>query len=220
MNVLVIPDLHAPFAHPASLDFLADLRRTHKPASVVCIGDLGDQHGWSRHDRLPDAPGQADEDAATLAFCRSLYKLSPKVLACVGNHDARLARRCVRAGIPSRLHRTVAEIYGSPPGWVWADRHTLDGVAFQHGDGYSGRDGALKAAINNRRNTVIGHIHSAAGTFYAAGAYDTVWGLAVGCLVDCESLGMAYARASAARPVLGAGLILDGVPLFIPLRKT
>jgi metallophosphoesterase superfamily enzyme len=218
-RILILPDLHAPFHHPGALDILADLRRVHKPDSVVCIGDLGDQHGWSRHDRSPDAPGQADEDLATLSFCRSLYKVFPKASACVGNHDARLARACSRAGIPSRLHRTVAEVYDSPPGWQWSDSHVIDGVAFIHGEGYSGKDGALKAAKDNRVNTVIGHIHSAAGVQYSAGPFSTIWGLAVGCLVDSASIGMAYARSCAAKPVLGAGLIVDGIPMFIPMRK-
>jgi predicted phosphodiesterase/5-methylcytosine-specific restriction endonuclease McrA len=171
VRILTISDTHAPYQHPGALDFLADLKRKHKPELVVCLGDLGDQHGWSRHERLPDALGQADEHDATLAFCRALYKIFPRALACVGNHDTRLAKRCVRAGIPSRLHRTVREVYDSPQEWVWADNHLADGIAFMHGEGYSSKDAALKAAKDNRMSTCIGHIHSAAGVQYTAGAF-------------------------------------------------
>jgi predicted phosphodiesterase len=218
VRILTISDTHAPYQHPGALDFLADLKRKHKPELVVCLGDLGDQHGWSRHERLPDALGQADEHDATLAFCRALYKIFPRALACVGNHDTRLAKRCVRAGIPSRLHRTVREVYDSPQEWVWADNHLADGIAFMHGEGYSSKDAALKAAKDNRMSTCIGHIHSAAGVQYTAGAFSTIWGMSAGCLVDPTSYGLAYAKTNAAKPVLGTGLILDGIPMFVPLR--
>lgn len=215
---LVLPDLHFPFHHPASLDFLADLRRQYRPKVVVCIGDLGDQHGWSRHDRLPDAPGQAEEYRLTLAACRDLYKLFPRVLACVGNHDTRLAMKALRAGIPSSLHRTVATIYESPRGWQWADAHTVDGVAYEHGHHYKGKGAALAAARDNRMPTVVGHFHATAGVEYSASRVNTIWGLSVGCLVDAGSPGMAYAKQTAGKPVLGAGVVVDGVPMFVPMR--
>ncbi len=218
MNILVIPDLHAPFHHPEALAFLRSMKNIWDPDVVVCLGDLGDQHGWSRHERMPDAPGQGDEDELCLDFCSGLYRLFPVVRACIGNHDDRLAKRCVRAGVPSRLHRTVAEIYNSPVGWEWKNSHLIDGLAFTHGEGFSGREAAIKCAIVNRVSTSIGHVHSAAGVTYTAGPYSTIWGMSCGCLIDENAPGFAYAKKSAARPVLGCGVIMSGVPHFEPLR--
>lgn len=217
-TILAIPDLHAPFAHPEAFTFLSEVASIYEPDVVVCLGDLGDQHGWSRHERQPDAPGQGAEDAACVEFCKRLYAMFPNVFACVGNHDDRLAKRCVRAGVPSRLHFTVPQIYDSPIGWEWAERHVLHGICFVHGEGFSGREAAIKCALANRLPTVIGHIHSAAGVTYTAGPHNTIWGMSAGCLVDASAPGFAYARKSAARPVLGCGIVLDGVPQFIPMK--
>jgi predicted phosphodiesterase len=217
MKILVIPDTHAPFAHADALDFLRDQRRQLRPDAVVHIGDLGDQLGWCRHGRAPDAPGQADEDRATLAWVGRLTRLFPRVRVCVGNHDLRLTRAAQRAGIPSRLHSSLAAIYSTPRGWRWADRWVIDGVCYQHGDGYSGADCAMKAAKNNRCNTAIGHVHSAAGVRYHANGVDVIWGMSVGCLIDSDAFGLAYAARSAAKPVLGCGMVIDGIPSFIPM---
>lgn len=217
-RVLVIGDTHAPFAHPSALDFLADQRRRYRPTVVVHIGDLGDQHGWSRHPRLPDAPGQADEDRLTLGWCRRLYKLFPRVKACIGNHDARVAKAAAKAGLPSRFHLSIPEIYESPAGWEWSDGFLIDNTAFMHGDGYSGADCALKAARDNRISTVVGHVHSVGGVRFTASQFSRVFGLSTGCLVDPTSIGMQYAKKAPARPVLGSAVVIDGFPIFVPME--
>lgn len=218
MRVLAIGDTHAPFNHPDALDFLATLKRRYRPHVVVHIGDLGDQHGWSRHERQPDAPGQADEDSQCLEFCHQLYKLFPRVKACIGNHDVRLSKKCVKAGVPSRLHRTIPEIYESPDGWTWDDGYIVDGVAYMHGDGYSGLDAALKCARDNRISTVIGHIHSVGGIRWVASQFSRIFGASTACLIDPKSIAMSYGKRYPARPVLGSMIVIDGVPQFVPME--
>jgi hypothetical protein len=218
-TTLVISDLHAPFQHPDAVDFLADLWRTYKPHRVVCIGDEIDAHGWSRHDRNPDAPGQGCELNAAKLVLRRVFKLFPKVRVCNSNHTQRAFRKAVRAGLPSAYIRATREVLEAPKGWEWADSWTdEDGIRFIHGEGYSGRDSALKAALANRCSTVIGHVHSWAGVAYHCNGEDTIFGMNVGCLVDPRSLAMEYAATSANRQTLGTGLIIDGVPTFIPLK--
>lgn len=219
MRVLAIGDTHAPYHYPGALDFLADIRRQHRPQVVIHIGDLGDQHGWSRHERLPDSPGQAEEDRLTLGFCRELYKLFPRALACIGNHDVRVAKRCITAGLPSRFHISIPALYESPSTWQWAEAHRVGDVVFQHGDGYGGVFPAMKAAKDNRLSTVIGHIHSAAGVQWSASAWSRIFGANTGCLIDPTSFGMAYARKHAAKPVLGSLIVDGGIPHFIPMEE-
>lgn len=218
MNVLTISDYHAPFNHPDALDFLADLKRELRPRAVVCLGDLGDQHGWSRHGRHPDAPGQAEEDSAMLKAARGLYKLFPRALACIGNHDKRLAKACARAGVPSRLYRTVAEVYASPEKWKWGEGHMVDGVAYIHGEGFSGQNAALSAASKMRCSVVMGHIHAWAGIQYHCNGLTTVFGCNAGCLIDPASIAMEYAKTSPNKQVIGTAYVADGVPYFRPMR--
>ena len=53
--VLVISDLHIPYHHPQSFDFLKAIKKKYKDIDlVVNIGDELDQHGLSFHDTDPD----------------------------------------------------------------------------------------------------------------------------------------------------------------------
>lgn len=218
MIVLAIGDTHAPFVHADALDFLRDLKREYKPDKVVHIGDLGDQYGWKRHeDQDPDALSPKDEDEACLKWCRKLYKIFPDVDACIGNHDERLAKAMKRAGVPSRLCKSIREIYDSPAGWRWQRSYIYDGVAHLHGEGFSGPDAAVKAAQKICRSAAIGHCHTTAGVRWFSTDFSRVFGLSVGCLVDPESFAFAYTKKYAARPVLGSAVVIDGVPQFIPM---
>lgn len=218
MRILAIGDTHSPFAHPNTLDFLADLKRCIKPDLVVHIGDLGDQYGWSKHGRQdPDSPGQGEECSQMVAWNQKLYKAFPKVKACIGNHDKRLAKAANRAGIPSRLIRSLQDVYESPPGWEWAENYVLDGVAFAHGVGFGGADCAIKAARSFCQSCVIGHNHSVGGVRWLSSELTRIFGCSAGCLVDAEAVAMAYAKESAAKPVLGSVAVLHGVPQFLPM---
>ena len=168
---------------------------------------------------MPDSPGQAEEDALTLKFCRQLYKLFPKVRACIGNHDTRLAKAATRSGIPSRLHATIRDLYESPRGWKWETALKIDGVAYTHGEGFSGPNAAILAARLLACSCVIGHIHSVGGVRYWSSALSREFGCSTGCLVDPDGFGMAYAKQFSAKPVLGSAVVLDGVPHFIPMES-
>lgn len=218
MNVLVISDLHAPFNHPNAIDFLNDLNRTYKPARIVCIGDEVDAHGWSRYGKHPDAMGQADEIDDAMYILKQLYKVFPKVTVCKSNHGDRAFRAAARVGLPSKYIKTQAEVLEAPGGWKWVDGVEIDGVLYEHGEGFSGMNSAINAARVNRRNTVIGHVHAWAGIQYHANKFGTIWGMNVGCLIDPSSIAMSYAKASPNKQVLGTGLVLDGMPVFIPLK--
>lgn len=218
MNILVIPDLHCPYQHPAALDFIADLSRRHKPKEIVCLGDEIDCYNFSTYRKNPDAPGRAEEVRLAKAALQPWFKLFPRVKVCESNHAIRPYKRAEDVGLPGAFLRTLKEVLEAPEGWRWQFSWTVEGVYFVHGDGFSGKGAALNACEKFRRSTVIGHIHAHAGVFYSSSPFDTVWGMNAGCLIDPNSLACDYAKHIATRPCLGAGLILDGVPLFVPLR--
>jgi predicted phosphodiesterase len=217
MRILVISDLHAPYHHPGAVDFLAALRREIKPHEVVCIGDEIDAHGWGRWGRNPDSLGQGEELRTAKKALGYLYTLFPRVKVCWGNHTLRAAKTAQRAGLPGEFVRPPAEVLGAPVGWEWSDRWVIDGVAYFHGDGFSGPNASLNAAKTMRHNVVIGHIHAWAGIQYHTGEFNTVWGMNVGCLVDPRSLAFAYARTTPNKQTLGTGYVIDGVPHFRPM---
>lgn len=218
MKILVIPDLHTPFHHPAAFDFLRRVAKDLKPQCVVCIGDEIDAHGWSRHDRNPDAPGQGAELRMAKRALQRLYKAFPDVRVCRSNHGERAARIALRGGLPAAFIRDLPEVLDAPRGWRWAHEHRISGILFTHGEGYGGIGVARRAALQNRCNVVLGHVHSEAGVSYTSNGDTTIWGCSTGCLIDADSLAMEYARHHARKPVLGCVIIDGGVPHFLPLR--
>ena len=52
-SILCISDLHAPYHHPDTLDFLDAIRKEYKPDCIVNIGDELDWHSISFHDHHP-----------------------------------------------------------------------------------------------------------------------------------------------------------------------
>lgn len=216
-RVLVWSCTHAPFHHKRAVKFLSQVWNAYRLDTAVCLGDVGDQHGWGRHGRLPDAVGQLCEHKRCLNFCKRLYERFPEVKACFGNHDLRVAKAAQRAGIPSSLHADVAEVYQSPDGWEWDTEFEIDGVLHTHGDQVRGGvQPAMEIAKARGMSAVIGHFHAIAGFrwFYSGGSR---FGMNVGCLVDPDSYGMAYAKNFLYKPVLGCGVVIDGVPSFVPL---
>jgi len=123
MKVLVISDLHAPFVHTSAIDFLSDLNRDLRPDRIVCIGDEIDAHGWSRHGRHPDTPGQGDELRQAKLVLAPLFTLFPRAAVCNSNHAARVYRIAARAGLPEAAIKSPKQLIGAPRGWKWADSH-------------------------------------------------------------------------------------------------
>ena len=55
-RVLLISDMHIPYHHPDTLEFLQYLKDKYKPTRVICLGDELDKHALSYHDHDPDLP--------------------------------------------------------------------------------------------------------------------------------------------------------------------
>lgn len=215
-RTLVISDTHCPFHHPDAWDWLADIRRQHRPTRIVHIGDEIDAHSLSRYVANPDLPSPGEELHRAKESLSSLHKLFPVVHVCESNHTVRPLKRAAEAKLPSAFLRTLADVLGLRR-WRWAPRWEFDGVVYQHGDGFAGQRAALTAAERNRKSTVIGHVHTEAGVAWSASYHDQIFGLGVGCLIDPSHAAFDYAKHFARRPILGCGIVADDVPTFLPM---
>lgn len=218
MIILTVPDIHAPNEHRDALDFLSDLQRHFKPDKVVFLGDEVDANGFSRFAKDPDLDSPGFELQRAREHLRPFYKLFPKAYVCESNHTVRPWVRAAEAGLPTMMMRDVRDVLDAPKTWKWKMSWRFDGTLFLHGDGFSGKNAALNAAERHRCCVVIGHVHSHAGIQYNQGHNDCVWGMNAGCLIDETSPVFRYAKHMANRPVLGAGVVADGVPFFLPLK--
>jgi hypothetical protein len=71
--------------------------------------------------------------------------------------------------------------------------------------------------LSNRQSTVIGHHHSHGGVNYLANDSDILFGLNVGCLIDRHTYVFDYGKQAKFKPTLGVGVVIYGVPSFIPM---
>jgi hypothetical protein len=214
-TVLDLTDTHCPFMHADAIPFLNAVANDYPPDVIVHGGDVADFHFSSFYAKSSKNSGDEELDLAA-AQLNSLSRLFRDVRVCYGNHDERLFKKLESSGLPKRVLRTMNGILGLPDGWKWADSWDIDGVVYEHGSQYGGQDAHIKAARNNLCSTVIGHVHAHAGVHYVANRRNLTFGMNAGCLIDPTAYAFEYARKQA-RPVVGCGLVVDGIPTFLPM---
>ena len=208
--VFAISDLHAPFHHPDVLEYLAFVKSYYKPDRIVCLGDELDQNALSVHTKELTLPTALEEFTAAMLFMKKLYKLFPVVDVCISNHGSRPFRVAQAAGLPSVYMKSYSEFMEAPVGWRWHPRVIIDGVVYEHGDPCSGKDGAYKAAFENRRSTVIGHIHAWGSVTYSANHDNQMFWANAGCLVNPSSDVFRYSSKYRNKCTLGSVVVVDG----------
>jgi hypothetical protein len=219
-RVVVISDLQIPFEHKDALNFVKAVYEAVGGTRVVCIGDEVDQMALSRFDPDPEADGAGPELRKALKRLKKWYAAFPEVQVATSNHTGRIQRSAFAAGIPEAYLRPVEDWMQAPEGWTWHDFFEIDGVRYEHGDAQGGMYAARNLAVRNRQSTVIGHHHSHGGVLYVANNREMIFGLNTGCLIDSKSIAFKYGRMSAFKPTLGCGVVLEGVPFFIPMLLT
>jgi hypothetical protein len=217
-TVLVISDTQAPFAHPDAIAFLAALKKKYKPTEVVAIGDTLDMHTLGKWVHDPDGYGPADEYREGIKWMKELYSLFPVARETVSNHNSRYIKRIKEAGIPSVLAKDYRDVMQYPPGWSIHENIEIDGVVYEHGTRFGGTHAAWQAVTVNGQSTVFGHLHSRGAISYMANNKQLLFGMCVGCLIDHSKYAFAYSYDAKYRPILGTGIIVNGVPHFAPME--
>lgn len=216
-RVLVIPDLQIPHQHPDALAFLLSVANTYCTTEVVNIGDSLDLTALSRFVRDPDGMSMGDEYKKSLPVLKELYKLFPVGTEVYSNHNGRLYDRAMEAGIPRAFIKNMQDLMNAPATWDFKWEKDIGGVKYVHGDGFGGQHPAREAAILNRMSTVIGHHHSGGGIYYVANNKEMLFGMNVGCLIDVTAYAFKYGKKSKFKPTLGCGVVIHGVPHFVPM---
>jgi hypothetical protein len=210
-TVLAGFELHFPFHHPDSFDFLETVSETFKVDTHVCVGDLHDVHANSRHDHDPSGMSAGHELEASIAASEELFTLFPSGKYCLGNHCVRIQKAAFRAGIPGRALKSLQEMYDIPDEWEVGEYFVIDGVVYEHGDRFgSGATIHTKAAISNMKSTVVGHAHCTFGVEFFANRDKLIFGACAGALINPDSYAAAYGKLYAKKSILGAMVIRDG----------
>lgn len=209
--------------HQGFVAFLKEVFRDHRVDTVVHIGDLADWHSISYHEQEPALKNPDAERIEAQEQVDELMNAFPKAKRRIflkGNHDCLPERKAKTIGLSSDSLRPFGE-YWRLKGWKIHERFAevkIDGVVYTHGEGRGGVYAHGAKALSRGRSVVMGHLHSNAGTIWHANPESRLFGLAVGCGVDNTRLQFLYGRAFPRKPMLGCGVVIDGViPQFVPM---
>lgn len=218
-NTLAFSCSHLPFEHPDYLDFLVQTARREKCTRFVHLGDITDNHAINYHEHDPDGKSPKDEMVEAKKHLKPWFKAFPKLYVCMGNHDTMVTRKAKSTGLPSGIFKKFREMWGFPNGWEEALSWVFDDVKYMHGTNRSGRFAHLQTAHDNRKSTVMGHLHTNAGVEWTANDEDCIFGMAVGCGIDRDQYAFNYGVDFKYKPVLGCGVVYNkgAHAAFIPM---
>ena len=219
-NILIISDLHVPYHHKDSYEFLYQLNKKLKPDFILNIGDEVDHHAISYHDSDPDLDSAGMELQKAQKCMKELFDIFPQMMLLNSNHGSLVFRKGLTHGFPRGVFKSYEEMLlgGCSLGqWVWVDDCVLTSnkrkIYFTHGRGKN----ILKVSQNYGMSCCQGHYHEDFNIQYWGNPLALNWAMSVGCLLDFDTYAFHYARSNLKRPVLGTGIIRKGIPQLIPL---
>ena len=226
-KIFVTSDMHFPYEHPDTLEFLRDVCELHDWDFDLHLelGDIIDSHAFSNWDKRPDLHGASREMSEARDKIQALVELLDfPHLGVIGNHCDRIRRKSLANGIPEEVLRPLEEIYGLP----WKLEESLT-IQLDVGEAkprelyviHNGGSDLRKEVVRNNTNMVAGHYHYTSWIDYQVTGNDLVWGLQMPCLIDRFSPAFAYARRQIKKPIIGCAIIEWGVPklVMMPLDK-
>ena len=207
-KVLIIGDIHEPFAKEGYLEHCKQVYKRFNCNKVVFIGDIIDSHYSSFHSTDPDGMSAIEELNVSIKKLAKWHKAFPKATVIIGNHDRIVARKALAHGISSKWIKEFKDVLQVPT-WDFVTDKVIDEVYYVHGEGAT----AFMKAKNQFRSVVAGHTHTKCYIEYI----NNVFGMQVGCGVDKDAYSMAYAR-NFAPPQIACGVVLEGkLPIIIKM---
>tara|TARA_R100000315_G_scaffold58717_1_gene34010 strand:- start:119 stop:817 length:699 start_codon:yes stop_codon:yes gene_type:complete len=216
-RILVISDLHIPYHHKDSFDFLRAVKKQYKPDKIINIGDLLDFHAINMHTHDPDLYSPGHELAKSKEYVKELESIFPVVTEVDSNHSSMVYRRALKYGMSREFLKDYGDFLGTKH-WDWVDDLTLtmgnkQRCFFTHGRSAD----ILKVSQTMGMSAVQGHYHTKFLVSWWANPDNLFFGMNVGCLINQKSMAFGYARNFKTRFILGCAVILDGIPKLLPM---
>ena len=216
-RILVISDLHAPYQHRDAIKFLSAIKEKYDPDRVISIGDEVDNHAMSFHPSDQSLYSAGDELKKAREVIWEIEKLFPKVDVLESNHGSMAYRKAMVSGIPKEMLRPYKRVL-DVKGWNWHPDLVItlpnrQKCYFHHGKSAN----SLTFLKDTQMCCVQGHYHEKFNIHYHGTAEQLTWVIATGCLIDDHSMAFAYNNVNLKRPIIGCSMIIDSLPLLIPL---
>ena len=216
-RILVISDLHIPYHHKDSFEFLREIKKEYKPDFVVNIGDLLDFYAISMHSHDPDLYSAGHELDKSKEYIKQLEDIFPQMVEVESNHSSLVYRRALKFGMSKQFLKDYGEFLGTKK-WKWVDDLTLtmsngQRCFFTHGRSAD----VLKVSQTMGMSAVQGHYHTKFLVSWWANPDNLFFAMNVGCLINQKSQSFAYAKNFKTRFILGSAMIVDGYPKLLPM---
>ncbi len=202
-KILVISDMHIPYHHKDSFNFLKEIKKEFKPDTIINIGDSLDFHAISMHDSNPDLFSAGHELKEARKFVKELEGIFPMVTEVDSNHSSLVYRRALKHGMSKEFLKDYGEFLGTKK-WKWIDDLTLT------------MSNGQRCFFTHGRSADILKVSQTMGMSAVQGHY-LFFGMNVGCLINQKSMAFAYAKNFKTRFILGCGIILNGIPRLLPM---
>ena len=203
-NILIIPDLHAPFVRIGYLDFCIEMKRKWDCDKIIFIGDLVDNHYSSFHETDPDGLSAKEELDQAINQIQAFYSAFPYATVLIGNHDSIPNRKAFTGGVSSRWVKSIKEML-QVPNWDFKVEHWEGNILFCHGMGRKAK-GRMK---QDMVSIVQGHYHSESYIIYQVGTDRKTFAMQLGCGMDNNTYASAYAK-NFMRQHINVGILLGG----------
>lgn len=211
MNTLIIGDLHEPFCLPNYLQFCKDTAKKYKCKRIIFIGDIVDNHYASYHETDPNGMGGGEELAQSIKKLKAWHKAFPVADVVIGNHDRLIMRKAHSSNVPKEWIKSYQEVL-QVPNWTFEDTFEYDNILYIHGEGVTARTKSIREGMS----VVQGHRHTEGYVWFNPKRNKMNFGMQVGCGIDSKTYAMAYAK-HYPTPVIGCGVIIDSMPIFVPM---
>jgi len=220
-RILAFSCTHEPYVHPDALAFLAALEDHFNFTRVIHLGDETDGQALKFHDSDPNLDSAGHELAKARIGIEKLAKLFPVLEICHSNHGSLVYRRAKKYGIPAEMIKSYRDILfpnGGGEGWSWKNSIRLElpsgeELLLRHdktGD-------ILNSAAHERANEIRGHKHTTLKLDYRSSDACLYWGMYVGCMIDRKSSAFGYGDLHGNRPILGASVVINSLPIPMPM---
>jgi len=181
----------------------------------ISVSGNCDKHALSYHDSDPNLKSAGDELSESLIVIKKLHEMFPVMDILESNHGSLIYRKAKTHGIPKQYLKSYNDVLGVDSGWKWHFDLTItlpngSPIYFHHGKSSDG----LRLSQTMGMSCVQGHFHEKFKIDYWANPLGLYWAMQVGCLIDDDSLAFAYNNVNLKRPIIGCGVIVDGVPIL------
>ena len=224
-NIALFSDLHLPVQHPQALEFCVELVETFDCGEIYQVGDALDICAWSTYLKDPDCPSATAEAEKAMHEMKLWEQYFPRMKLVWGNHERRIGKALNTAGFGEALvdrEKFMHTFMGLPKGWTYSNRYMLNtsrgDIAVIHGD-EGGITQSFGSAVREMGCSVVhGHRHTQYGITYHANPNSLMFHMNIGSLIDKKNPAFRYDKGNLKRPILGASVLLDGVPMLVPMH--